>query len=179
MAEVAGRLRGWLCRDADQYVSHDFRAAEESLPKGEHFGVRQPTRRPEKRIVQDDAPIVDINENRVMTGWRVVLEAMIQDRANPGIPAELQRLQRMTRLDGHSSEAAPQCVLSHEVGSRRETAEPVLFPNRLPYLRLRDLLAERTIDHAKAGCAAVPVSPRIRLSLVWYDCVQLRARAHL
>src|SRR5208283_3270491 len=93
---------------------------------------------------------------------------MIQDRANPGIPAKLQRLQGMTRLDGHGSEAALQCVLSHQVGGRRETAGPVLFPNRLPYLRPRDVLAKRAIDHAKAGCAAVPVSPRIRLSLVRY-----------
>src|SRR5271157_5809082 len=66
VAERAGRLsRGWR-RDTNDNVPPDFRAGEASLPKGEQLGVRQPTRRPIERIVQDDVLRVDINENRVM-----------------------------------------------------------------------------------------------------------------
>jgi hypothetical protein len=83
-----------------------------------------------------------------MTGWRIATEAVVQDRAKTKVATESQDLQRVPSLNCQRSKAAVQGVLGHQMGSRRDAAEPVFFGNRRPDLRLRDFIAEGAIDHA-------------------------------
>jgi hypothetical protein len=88
VTDLARRLVSGLSRDANQHVTRDFRAGEAPLPKSEQLGVRQPARRSILRVMQHDVLFVDINENRVMTRCRVILETMIQNRTKARVPAE-------------------------------------------------------------------------------------------
>jgi hypothetical protein len=88
MTELARSLASGLSRDANQHVTRDFRAGEAPLPKGKQLGVRQTARGSIQRVMQHDVLFVDINENRVMTGCRVILETMIQDRTKARVAAE-------------------------------------------------------------------------------------------
>src|SRR5258708_31430754 len=98
-----------------------------------------------------------------MTCRCIRLQSMVQDAANSRLMAEPQDLQRVARLNGNGAETPGQSVLCHQMGSRSEITESVLFGNHGPNFALLHFLTQRAIHHAQACRAARAVTTRIGL----------------
>ena len=111
-ADLAGRHFRLAGSNGDQRLAHDLGIGA-GLPKPQQFLMGEAARRTEIGIVQGHFTFADIDQHGIMAGGRHIgVKAVVQDDADPGVPAKPQSEQRVACLDGHGVKAALKASLT-------------------------------------------------------------------